>query len=180
MARSKLNKQQQVFVAAYLATGSATQAAKKAGYSKKTAHSQGPRLLEHVGVKAAIAAGTKKLTDKLELSAERVLLELNRIALVDLEKAFGPDGELLPLSEIPEDVRRAIAGVENYEERINGVKVGDIRKVKMADKTRALELLGKHFKLFTDVTESKNLNINVEPATPADVDAALERFKDKL
>lgn len=49
-----LTAKQQAFVEAY--DGNATQAALKAGYSPKTAYSQGQRLLKNVEVKAAIAA----------------------------------------------------------------------------------------------------------------------------
>ena len=46
-----LNLRQQLFVQEYLKDPNATQAAIRAGYSPRTAHSCGPRLLENVGVK---------------------------------------------------------------------------------------------------------------------------------
>jgi len=52
MAERKLTSKQQRFVDAY--NGNATEAAVKAGYSQKTAYSQGERLLRKVEVSAAI------------------------------------------------------------------------------------------------------------------------------
>ena len=49
-----LTTKMRAFVEAYC--GNATEAALKAGYSPKTAYSQGQRLLKNVEVKAAIAA----------------------------------------------------------------------------------------------------------------------------
>jgi hypothetical protein len=83
-----------------------------------------------------------------------VLRELLRFALLDVGQAFGADGRLLPLQDMPEDVRRAIAGVE-VEELFEGrgedrKQVGWVRKVKFWDKPRGLELLGKHLGMFAD------------------------------
>lgn len=50
----KLSEKQKLFADLYIKSLNATQSAKDAGYSEKTAHSQGPRLLEHVGIKTYI------------------------------------------------------------------------------------------------------------------------------
>lgn len=155
--KDKLTAQQRIFVAEYLKDKNATQAAKRANYSEKTAYSQGQRLLKKVEVAEAIEAGIKAQEKRVLISADRVLLELKRIALLDIGEAYGPDNELLPIRDIPKDIRRAIAGVE-VEELWEGFgedrqHVGQTKKLKLNDKLRALELLGKHLKLFTDKIE---------------------------
>lgn len=75
-----LTPRQQRFVAEYLREPNATKAAVAAGYSAKTAHSAGPRLLANVGVLSAIEAGQKKQARKLNITAERVLRGLYREA----------------------------------------------------------------------------------------------------
>ncbi|MGH8525139.1 MAG: terminase small subunit, partial [Gammaproteobacteria bacterium] len=62
----------------------ATQAAVRAGYSRKTAYSQGQRLLKNVEVGAAINAASEKRAQKIELTAADVLRELLLIAKTDL------------------------------------------------------------------------------------------------
>lgn len=67
-----LNPKQARFVAEYLVDLNATQACIRAGYSKKTAHSAGPRLLGHVGVAEAIRRGQQRQLDKaIATRAER-------------------------------------------------------------------------------------------------------------
>lgn len=75
-----LSNKRQVFVEEYLKDLNATQAAIRAGYSAKTAYSQGPRLLEIVEVSAAIKA---RIKDKV-MSADEVLEGLTDIANGDM------------------------------------------------------------------------------------------------
>ncbi|WP_375183503.1 terminase small subunit, partial [Marinobacter sp.] len=68
-----LTPRQQRFVDEYLIDLNATQAATRAGYSAKTAASQGERLLRNVDVAAAIAAAKKARTERTEVDADYVL-----------------------------------------------------------------------------------------------------------
>ena len=45
-----MNHKRSRFISEYLLSGNATEAARKAGYSRKTAYSQGQRLLKNVEV----------------------------------------------------------------------------------------------------------------------------------
>ena len=69
---ASLSPKQRRFVAEYLKDCNATQAAIRAGYSKKTAHSAGPRLLGNVGVALEIEKGQAKHLDQaIATRAER-------------------------------------------------------------------------------------------------------------
>lgn len=74
--------------------------------------------------------------------------EAERVAKADLGKAVDEKtGRLKPLSEMPDDIRLAIAGIE-VEELFEGqgearTKIGDLVKVKLWDKTRGIELAAK-------------------------------------
>jgi phage terminase small subunit len=71
-----MTPKQRLFVEAYLATNNATEAAKKAGYSEKTAYSQGQRLLKNVEI-------TKFLEQRVEsaiITADEILLDVKEIA----------------------------------------------------------------------------------------------------
>ena len=101
-----------VFVHEYVIDRDGKRAAIAAGFSPKTAESQASRLLRNVKVRAAIDAALLKLGKKCEVTAERVIREIARIAFQKLSK--------------------------------------EERKQCSGNKLRALELLGKHFKLFTE------------------------------
>lgn len=151
------------FVEEYLKTCingeyNATQAAINAGYSAASARTTGYRLLRQAVVKDEIDRILHRQQDRILISKDRVLDELRRIATVDISQAFDEQGNLKPLHEIPEDVRRAMAGVDvdelwDYDEDGKKKQVGWTKKVRFWDKNRALELLGKHFKMYTDKVE---------------------------
>lgn len=149
-----LTPKQERFAQEYVVDLNATQAAIRAGYSEDTAKQQGSRLLTNVDVQTHVEHIRAAQIKRTGIDADTVLFELLRIARSDLGGAFDDNGNLLPIREIPEDVRRAMAGVETFEEfdgqGAQRVKVGETRKVKFWDKTRALELLAKHLGLLVD------------------------------
>lgn len=146
------------FVAEYLVDLNATQAAIRAGYSPKTAHVIGPRLLGNVAVSAAIQEGQAKRLKKLDITAERVLSEMATIAFSDIRNVFDDRGNLRLVNELPDDVAPAIASVEVARERVtrlgdgdSGIKVEEcVIKVRAWDKVKALELLAKNLGLLKD------------------------------
>lgn len=78
-----LTPKQQRFVEEYLVDLNATQAAIRAGYSEKNAGKIGPELLGKTGVSAAIQAAKRRLSERTEITAERILLELAKIGFAD-------------------------------------------------------------------------------------------------
>ena len=72
----KLNNRQEAFVSFYLENPNATEAAKRAGYSDRTAYSQGQRLLKNVEIQARV----QKRVEAVGLTADEVLKELSNIA----------------------------------------------------------------------------------------------------
>lgn len=145
----KLTPKQQRFVEEYLKDLNATQAAIRAGYSAKTAGQIGERLLRKVEIAAAVTAAKKSRSERTEITADRVLHELAAIAFLDPGKVFTDTGEVRSLDDMDEIVRRAIASVETVSSS-DGDAISTVRKVKMNDKLRALELLGKHLALWVE------------------------------
>lgn len=162
-----LNEKQKRFAREYLTDFNATQAAIRAGYSEKTAGQQGDRLLKNVKIAELIDKGNQKHNNKLEISQERVLAEIARMAFFDpaelmlnLHEVY-PDAQFsdngraiygltgpVDIRDLPEDVRRAIVGW-------SWDKQGRFT-IKLADKQKALDQLGKHLKLFVDRVEHKH------------------------
>lgn len=86
-----MNDKQAAFAREYAIDKNATQAAIRAGYSAKTAHSQGPRLLGNVEVRAEIERTLAKSAQHAELTVASVTSKL--LALSEkAEKHEGPQG----------------------------------------------------------------------------------------
>jgi phage terminase small subunit len=82
-----LTSKQAKFVQEYLIDLNATQAAKRAGYSEKTAEQQGYQLLQNPSVAASLEKAMERRAIRTEISADRVLNELAKIGFVDIRKA---------------------------------------------------------------------------------------------
>lgn len=143
---AELTPKQKRFVAEYLIDLNATQAAIRAGYSKNTAVAQGGRLLANVNIAAAVQRGAERREKRTEITQDKVLRELAAIGFYDILDfaEVTPDGVSIKLTAaIPSEKRGAIAGIKTTQAGI---------EIKMADKLRALELIGKHLGLFGDKT----------------------------
>jgi phage terminase small subunit len=109
--RSHRSARRDRFAIEYLKDFNATQAAQRAGYSRKTAASQGQRLLKSPAIEDAIAKGRERILKKSERLAADRLEELIAIALVNPASIFDEGESLLPLSQLPANVRQALEQV---------------------------------------------------------------------
>jgi phage terminase small subunit len=101
-----------IFVREYLLDLNGTRAAIAAGYSSKTASVAASRMLKKVKVQALLKQMMEERRHRLDISAERVLRELARIAFFDPRKLFNHDGSLKNIAELDADTAAAIAGIE--------------------------------------------------------------------
>jgi len=131
----------------------ATDAAKRAGYSEKTAYSIGNENLSKPEIAEYINKSLKKRLDGLEISQERVLNEMARVAFCDIRNLFDESGNLRPIHDLDDDTARAVASFEIVAVRGADGETEYLKKVKSADKMRGLEMLGKYLALFTDKHE---------------------------
>lgn len=178
MARKSLPPMQARFVDEYIVDLNATQAAKRAGYSPRTAHVIGHLLLKKVLVAAAVDQRLAHRSAKVHISADDVLAALRRLLGSDVRQAFAENGSLKPIHELPDDVALAISSVET-DELFDGsgkdrVQVGVVRKVKFWDKTKAAELCARHLGMLRDRTVLEN------PDGSAIFDGAKSRVRGKL
>lgn len=142
----------------YLIDLNATQAAIRAGYSKKTANEQGARLLAKASVKAAVAEASKKTATKLELKAERVLQAISEIAFGDIRKMFDENGALKRPAEWDDETAASVAGLEVVTVSRGEGEVEHVAKIKRADRLRALDMLARHHSLYNDKLEVTGLD----------------------
>ena len=160
-----LTPKQRKFVSEYLVDLNATQAAIRAGFSQKTARAQGQRLLTKVDIATAIAAAQAKREKRTEITQDRVVQELARIAFGNSRSvmSWGPGGLVLRNSnDLNEDEAALVSEV-----RETTTKDGGSMALKTHDKLKALELLGKHLGMFEkkpeDHAEAEECGVLVTP-----------------
>lgn len=134
-----LTPRQLAFIDSYLETSDGTKAAKSAGYSDKTAHVQASQLLRHPSIAAEIARRRAPIQKKSQITAERVMQELSNLAFFDPASMYDESGNLLSINEMPEETRRAIAGIEQTV----GPKGDKTSKLRISSKLGSLELAAK-------------------------------------
>lgn len=140
-----MNERQRRFASEYVVDVNAKAAAARAGYSGKHAGRHGQRLLRHREVAAEIARLQAERRARRQVTADRVLEEIARIAFADMRNFadWGPDGVTLrEKGKLSEEDAAAIARVD--PPRGNG-KTGRLR---LYDKHAALEALARHTGLF--------------------------------
>lgn len=152
----KLTAKQRRFVDEYLVDLNATQAAIRAGYSRKTAYSIGPENLKKPQVQQAVSAAVGKRAAKIELTADMVLDELRKLGFSNMRDYMGGivDGDpYLDFSKLTRDQAAALqeVTVEDFVDG-RGEDARDVRRVKfrLADKRAALVDLGRHLGMFIE------------------------------
>jgi phage terminase small subunit len=149
----RLTLKQQRFVEQYLILGSAVEAARRAGYSARSAQRIACNLMKLPHVADAVRRGNAARAAKAEVTAERVLAELGRIA------RWGPEGVTLrEEAELGPEDKAAIA-------EIAAPKGEGSARVKLHDKQRALDSLAKHLQLYG--WHAKKLAPSSEAASPS-------------
>src|SRR5689334_19926091 len=174
-----LNERQARFVAEYLLDLNATQAAIRAGYSTRSAYSTGERMLRNAEVAAAIAEAQAARSRRTEVTADRVVLELARVAFGDPRRVmeWGPGGvKLRPSAELTDEEAAIVA-----EASQTVTEAGGTVRLRAVDKLGALKLLGQHLGMFGEKADAGAVAGAPEPGpleTVADVKrAAAELYR---
>ncbi len=171
---AKLSEKQKRFVHEYLVDLNATQAAIRAGYSKKTAEVIGYENLRKPQIAEEIAKQQEKLQSKLEITQQKVLEELASIAFANGTDFVSVTSNGLinvkATSKVPKEKLPAIAGIKYTA---NGLGV----EIKLHDKVRALELLGKHLGVFDNsgngaAEQENNIFDVIEQSTREELDTS--------
>ncbi len=155
---------QKRFCDEYLIDLNATRAYKvayKKCKSDLTARTNGSKLLTNTNIQTYISEKQKEIEQRTEVTQDMVIKELSKIAFLDIRKLYNNEGGLKNIQDIDSDTAGAINSIESVEE-FDGYgedkeQIGYTKKIKLSEKTKALELLGRHLGLFND-----KLDINVK------------------
>ena len=146
----KLTPKQKLFCKYYLISLNATDAAIKAGYSKKTADVIGIQNLGKLNIKKYIEERMNKRAEKLEITADKVLEEIAKLAFANTTDILEITDHGVTIKDLSKLDTTCISSAEEVFDK-EGMRVGV--KVKLHDKTKNLELLGRHLGLFNDKVE---------------------------
>lgn len=135
-----LKPKQLAFIDEYLIDLNATQAAIRAGYSEDTASSIGAENLRKPQLKAKIENRLLERQKRTEITQDRVLNEIAKLAFFNSKKLFKSDGSPIPIQELDDDTAGAIVGIDVMNINDNST----IIKYKISDKNSSLDKLMKH------------------------------------
>lgn len=153
----ELTEKERVFVDEYPRDRNAARAARRAGYSESSAREIGYAVLNRPRVRALIDKAIRDRSARTNITEDRVLLGLVESAEYDIADAFDEVGKLLPLDQMPRDVRDAIISVE-VEDIFEGhgkdrERIGELTKVKFQPRLAPREILAKYLKLLGPTPE---------------------------
>ena len=149
MAPRKLSAKQQRFVEEYVIDLNATAAAKRAGYSDRTARAQSSRLLTKADIQACVQAERQRIAERNDVTVDRIVEEYRRIAFADLTEVIQiRDGHasVIDTDDLTIEQKAAISEIHETKDGI---------RIKRESKIAALDSLGKHLGMFT-----KNINVH--------------------
>lgn len=135
------------------------------------------RLQDNPSVALRIDELRKMHLKRHQVTIDRVVAELSKLAFLDIRKAFDEEGNLKPIHELDDDTAAAIAGLEvevrrlagEPDEELEGQPHGGalkrqhgttarLHKIKLSDKKAALDSLARHLGMFTDKAEISGPN----------------------
>jgi len=144
---NKLSAKRQRFIDEYCVDFNGTQAAIRAGYSANSANMQAARLLANDNIRKALDEKRLEIAESSKLKVSDVIDELKNIAFSDITQLLSFNNSKAKVKSsrrLSEDARKVIASVSQTQ---NGLTI------KMHDKVKALELLGRYLNIFTDRVE---------------------------
>ena len=152
---NSLTNKQKAFVREYLIDLNGTQAALRAGYKKDSAAVVGCENLKKPNIQQAIQEEMSKREERTRVTQDKVVKELAKIAFSNMRSfvEWGPNSvKLKESSQISDDDSACVSEVTQ-----SATQYGNTIKLKLHDKKAALELLGRHLGMFSDVI--KNVHI---------------------
>lgn len=177
---NKLSTKQQRFVDEYCVDFNGTQAAIRAGYAANSAFVQAARLLSYDKIKKALEERKTEIAEESKLKASDVIDELRRIAFSDITQVMSftaSKAKIKSSKKLSEDAKKIVASVSQTKAGLT---------VKLHDKVKALELLGRYLNIFTDRVEVEGrglgliLNMNAPAADKREDSECVEVDVDKV
>lgn len=156
---AKLTDKQKRFCEEYLIDLNATQAAIRAGYranKKSTYEVIGHQLLQKTSVSEEITKAMAERSKRTGINQDRVIMELARIAFVNPRDVINTEDASVFKNASKDDTACIQAVKVKVTEGEKGTTTE--REIRLNDKMKALELLGRHLGMFKDKVEVSGLD----------------------
>lgn len=166
----ELSEKQIRFCQEYIIDLNAKQAYIRAGYEESSAEANAHRMMVNDGVKAYIQELMDKRAERLKITADEVLVGIDKMRRATVKQLFDDEDRVLRVSEWDDDFASAVNGIKFTKQRSmestpENPVYDDVVDVKLVDKKGVSELLGRHLKLFTDKVEHSG-GVAITPTTP--------------
>lgn len=174
----KLTDKQEMFCREYLIDLNATQAAIRAGYSEKTAKEIGYEHLTKPHIQKRLSELKDDRNERVSVGADYVLDRLMQIDQLDVADILDGNGDLLPVREWSKAWRTSVNAIEVIQMSKGDMDIETfLKKVKLPDKLKNLELLGKHVDIqaFKDKVET-DVNLSTKPLTKEQAKAIIDEL----
>lgn len=158
-----LNDRQKAFCDEYIIDFNGARAARDAGYTGKDTNVTAAKLLTNSNIQEYIQHLIALRSERTQITADKVIAEIAKVAFHNAEDFYDDEG-LKPLSELSSEAKAAISSYQTKRIKIGKDEHVDVPIMKVHDKMKALELLGKHVGAFEKDNQQKqpiNQNINV-------------------
>ena len=143
MSEKQITDQEKIFCQYYIINFDGTEAAKRAGYNVKKASTVAKNLLKRERILNFLDTITEAKVKRLEVSQDRVVKELGRIAFFDIRNLYDEFGGLKSLNELDDDTAAVIQSFKFYDSSLKTT-------VSVYDKLTALDKLARHLGLYND------------------------------
>ena len=159
----KPTKKQSLFIKEYMVDRNQTKAAIRAGFSMNRASATGAELVAKSNIKRLIDIEIENQNIRLEISADRTILEISRLATFDPRRMYDADGRLLTIPELDDDTAACIGGMKQttiYPKAAH-LEKKIVTEYTINNKGQALNML-KEIQKLADVTADLNPAESIE------------------
>lgn len=164
-----INDKQKRFALEWMKDFNGTQAAIRAGYSKKTANEQAVRLLANISVQKFIQELKDKAADKEEALREEILSELKKLMRADIKTYLDTGNKVKDISQLPSELTSCIESIKTSETEFGDGENAGIKtsvQFKLYSKLDAIEKLARHIGLYEADNRQRGavITVNIDDA----------------
>lgn len=165
----ELTEQQKKFCREYMKDFNGTQAAIRAGYSKKTSNEQAVRLLANVSAQKFIKQLQEKNADKHEGLADELVEELKKIMRCDIRNFLDVGNSVKDISQLPPELSTCVESIKKSETEFGDEDHGGTKssiQFKLHSKMDAIEKLAKYVGLYEADNKQRGavITVNIDDA----------------